>query len=138
MSGLAPYTYKATVLSVRDGDTIHADVDLGFGVVKGSENNVPGLPLRLAGCNARELNEEGGPEARERLRELLSEGTVVTLRTVRPDKFGGRYDAQIELPDGSDLVGRLIEEGWVAAWNGEGPRPIPAYPPVPVDAQGEV
>lgn len=125
-----PYTYKATVRSVHDGDTIHADISLGFGLSKGSEDSMPGVLLRLAGCNARELSEDGGPEARERLKELLPVGTQVVLRTIKPDKFGGRYDAQIELPDGRDLVAVLIAEGWVAAWNGEGTRPVPAYPPV--------
>lgn len=123
-----PYTYKATIRSVIDGDSIHASIDLGMGVWHGSENSVPGVLLRLAGLNARELSEEGGVEAREHLRELLPEGTEVTLRTVRSDKFGGRYDALVELPDGSGLSERLVAEGWAAAWDGEGERPVPEWP----------
>lgn len=124
-----PYTYVATIRSVYDGDTIHADIDLGFGITKGNdESHVPGALLRLRGCNARELHEEGGKEAREALRGILAAGTVVTLRTVKPDKFGGRYDAVVELPDGEDLVERLIAEQWVAAWDGEGERPVPPWP----------
>jgi endonuclease YncB( thermonuclease family) len=123
-----PYTYKATVCSAHDGDSIHVDIDLGFGLTLGSDNSVPGAMLRLAGCNARELEEEGGIEAREHLVTLLPAGTVVTLRTVKPDKFGGRYDAVVELPDGRDLATVLIEEGWVAAWSGEGERPVPPWP----------
>jgi endonuclease YncB( thermonuclease family) len=122
------YTYKATVRSVHDGDTIHADIDLGFGLTKGSDNSVPGVLLRLSGCNARELGEEGGREVRDRLLELLPTGMEVTLRTVRPDKYGGRFDAVVELPDGRDLVSVLIDEGWVAPWDGEGERPVPVWP----------
>lgn len=123
-----PYTYKATIRSVHDGDSIHADVDVGFGLTVGSQNSVPGVMLRLHGCNALELSEPGGSEARDHLVELLPTGTEVTLRTVRPDKYGDRYDAVVELPDGRDLVTVLVEEGWVAAWDGEGERPVPAWP----------
>jgi endonuclease YncB( thermonuclease family) len=123
-----PYTYNAVICSVYDGDTIHANIDLGFGIQQGTENSVPGALLRLRGCNARELSEEGGHEAGEHLREILPAGTTVVLRTVKPDKFGGRYDAIVELPAGEDLVTRLISENWVAAWDGVGPRPIPPWP----------
>lgn len=125
---MQPYVYNAVIQSVHDGDSIHASVSLGFGIWHGSEDSVPGVMLRIAGLNARELSEEGGEEARDHLAELLPAGTAVTLRTVKPDKFGGRYDADVELPDGSDLGDRLIAEGWAAAWDGTGERPVPAWP----------
>jgi endonuclease YncB( thermonuclease family) len=124
----ALYTYKAEISAIHDGDTVHAVIDLGFGITKGSESSVPGALLRLDGCNARELEEPGGIEAREHLKFLMSVGTQVVLRTIKPDKYGGRYDATIELPDGRDLVTTLIEEGWVAAWNAEGKKPITPWP----------
>jgi endonuclease YncB( thermonuclease family) len=114
------YRYAATVLSVHDGDTFTADVDVGFSVRIRT-------PLRLRGCNAIELGQPGGQQARDHLASLLV-GQVVTVSTVRPDKFGGRYDAAVSLPDGTDLVARLVAEGWAAAWNGRGPRPVPPWP----------
>jgi endonuclease YncB( thermonuclease family) len=119
-----PYRWPAVVTAVHDGDTITADVNLrGFGVW------VRGQVFRLAGCNARELAEPGGLEARDHLRELLNFGeNSVTLTSIRPDKFGGRYDCAITLPDGSDLVAELIADGWAAAWDGRGIKPVPSWP----------
>ena len=117
------YTYNAMVVAVHDGDTITASIDLGFHVMLFQQQ------VRLLGCNARELSEPGGLEARDNLRALLpSAPATVTIRTVRPDKFGGRYDAQITLPDGTDLVSKLIADGWAAPWDGTGSKPVPPWP----------
>lgn len=116
------YVYSAVVVRVVDGDTARADVDLGFGVWLRNRS------FRLLGCNARELPAPGGKEARDHLAALLLPGTAITLRSVRADKYGDRYDAQIILPDGTDLVEQLVRDGWVARWNGRGEPPVPAWP----------
>lgn len=119
------YTYNARVVTVHDGDTLTLDVDLGFftHVV---------VPFRILGMNARELSEPGGPEARDHLIELLPVGTSVTITSVKPDKFGGRYDAVISWHnDGGgdvDVAGLLIVNQWAAAWNGLGVKPVPPWP----------
>lgn len=127
MTAVGPaYRYEATVVRVVDGDTLILDVDLGFHVW------LRGQSFRLLGCNARELHEPGGPEARDNLRDLLSTLLMpVTLRSVRVDKFGGRFDAAITLKGGADLVTALIADGWVAAWDGTGERPVPSWPRQP-------
>lgn len=112
----------AQVVRVVDGDTVILDVDLGFGVTKRAQS------FRLRGCNARERSTVGGREATENLRSLLPVGSCVTLTSIRPDKFGDRYDARITLPDGRDLAQLLIESGWAAPWDGTGERPLPAWP----------
>lgn len=122
MTAWPAYTYAATVVRVIDGDTAVLDIDLGLSVW------ARGQHIRLAGCNARELSMPGGPEARDHLAGLLPAGTQVTVSTVKPDKFGGRYDAQVTLPDGRDLVALLIVEGWCAPWDGTGPAPVPPWP----------
>jgi endonuclease YncB( thermonuclease family) len=114
------YEYAATVIAVHDGDTCTADIDAGFYVHVIT-------PIRLLGCNAIELAQAGGVEARDNLAALLL-GQHVTLRTVKPDKFGGRYDAAVTLPDGRDLVAVLIAAGWAVAWNGRGKAPVPVWP----------
>jgi micrococcal nuclease len=114
----------ARVVRVVDGDTVILDVDLGFGTW------LHGQSFRLRGCNAREHSMLGGSEAAAHLRTLLPVGSCVTLTSIRPDKYGGRYDAGITLQDGSDLVQLLIAHGWVAPWNGKGERPLPAWPRV--------
>lgn len=125
------YVYNATVRSVYDGDTFRADLDMGLGVVfRGEDGN--GIQLRLRGCNAIELHDLGGKEAQQNLASLLPIGSTVTLRTVKSDKYGGRYDAQITLADGRDLVSLLIQQGYAVPYTGQGPKLVPIFPPVPL------
>jgi micrococcal nuclease len=119
---LEPYVYRATVVSVHDGDTIKVDLDQGL------DEWHRNLNVRLNGCNAIELSQPGGHQARDNLAALLPAGTAVTVRSVSWDKFGGRVDADIELADGSDLVAGLIAAQWAAAWDGTGVRPVPPWP----------
>lgn len=117
-----PYVYNAVVHRVIDGDTVVLNVDLGFGTW------VMAQSVRLLGVNAREQSSAGGREAAQHMSELLPHGTPVLVRTVRPDKFGGRYDAAIQLADGRDLATVLIASGYAAAWNGTGRKPVPSWP----------
>lgn len=122
MSALAPYCYRAVVDRVIDGDTLTATIDLGFGVWIHEQS------LRLLGINAREKSDQGGQEALRNLATLLPVGTQITLQSVKPDKFGGRYDAYVQLADGSDLSRRLIQTQWAASWDGRGPKVVPPWP----------
>lgn len=117
----------AVVAHVHDGDTLDVYLDLATKPLIGIDLWAD-VPIRLAGCNARELAQPGGPEARDNLAALLPPGTQITVTVVHGDKYGSRRDAHIQLPDGSDLVQRLVAEGWVAAWDGIGGRPVPAWP----------
>lgn len=116
----ALYVFAATVMQVHDGDTLTVDLDLGFSVRTVQH-------LRLLGCNAIELGQPGGHEAKANLEQLVL-GRTVVVRTVKPDKFGGRYDAAVTLPDGRDLVPLLIADDWAVAWDGTGPKPVPPWP----------
>jgi micrococcal nuclease len=115
------YRYAATVVNVHDGDTVRADVDLGFGIWKRAAS------FRLLGLNAIELGDPGGREARDNLTALVL-GRTLTLTSVKPDKYGDRYDSLLALPDGADVAALLINAGWAAPWNGTGPRPLPLWP----------
>lgn len=117
-----PYLYQAAVARVVDGDTVNLNVDLGFGVWLREQT------FRVAGCNARELAEPGGTAARDYLGLLLRPGTLVLLHSIKVDKWGGRYDALIELPGIGDLTEYLIQWGWVARWDGRGEKPVPPWP----------
>lgn len=123
---MAPaYTYRATVVRVIDGDTAILDVDLGFyATVR--------MSCRLEGINCREHDQPGGKEAAAYTAGLLPIGTEVVVTSVAPDKFAGRFDGRIELPDGRDVAEALIRSGFAAQWNGQGPRPVPPWPiPLP-------
>lgn len=115
------YTYNAVCVSVHDGDTVTLNVDLGFDTWHiGS--------FRLLGCNARELAEPGGVEARVNLDTMLM-GLDLTVDTVKSDKFGPRYDAYLYL-GGVSVVDTLIATGWAITWNGKGVKPVPPWPRV--------
>lgn len=116
------FQYPARVVRVIDGDTVILDVDLGFGVWFRNQS------FRLLGINAREKASLGGVEARDNLVALLPIGSALTATSVKNDKYGGRYDAVLTMPDGRDLAATLIQEGWAVAWTGAGTRPIPAWP----------
>ena len=100
------YEYRAAIIRVVDGDSLHAEVDLGFDVRMR-------MKLRLAGVNAPEMNTLEGKTARGYLIELF--GTLpaaVTLRTEkdRQEKYG-RYLAWIHLPDGRSVNELLLATG---------------------------
>lgn len=116
------YTYAGRVTAVHDGDTLTVDVDLGFFVHHITD-------VRLLGMNAIELAAPGGVESRDHLATLVLDQPVF-LRTVKPDKFGGRWDCQVTLPGDTDLATLLIAQGWAAPWDGKGPKPVPVWPRV--------
>lgn len=105
MTTLAPaYVYAATVLRIIDGDTLAVDIDLGVSVHFRTS-------IRLLGIDAPERFTETGPAATAYLTELAPAGTPVVLRTVKVDKYGGRYDAVVIRPDGLDLSLAMLAAG---------------------------
>jgi len=115
------YTYKAHVTAVYDGDTITADIDLGFHVSVRHEK------LRLYGIDAPELRaRKGHPlaqgerakaiEARDALRQLIRDKDV-SLCTIK-DKQGkyGRYLAQITTLEGLDVNAWLVKQGFATPY----------------------
>lgn len=119
------YDYRASVARVVDGDNVVLNVDLGFSTWKKAS-------FRLAGLNARELSEVGGPEAKVNLERMLPEGMLVILKSLKPDKYADRYDAIILVPDDSTSVNALLISGqWAAPWNGRGVKPVPPWPRIP-------
>ena len=86
------YQYRAIITDVYDGDTVTADIDLGFDIWRRNER------LRLYGIDAPEVRGKERPEgllARDALRERLV-GKEVTICTIK-DKTGkyGRYLVRI-------------------------------------------
>ncbi|NBB74469.1 MAG: nuclease [Bacteroidetes bacterium] len=103
------YQYRAHVVSVYDGDTLRADVDLGFFTWIRNEQ------FRLARLDAPEIRgaeRDDGLVARDRLRELVLDRDVV-IETEKKGKYG-RYIAEVFLEDDSTLVNVndvLLDEG---------------------------
>ena len=112
------YVYAAKVVSVHDGDTMTLDIDLGFYV------RVQ-MPCRVLGINAAELGTSGGLVARDTLRALCPEGSDITVKSVKPDKYGWRFDGIPVLPDGRTVADCLVAAGVAVPWDGKGPKPVP-------------
>lgn len=100
------FEYRAKIISVYDGDTCRADVDLGFGVVLKNQS------LRVYGIDAPEVGTEAGNNAREFARKLMPVSIAVRIHTFKDAKEKyGRYLAQITLPDGVDFAAAMIAAG---------------------------
>jgi len=107
------FFYRAVIRSVYDGDTCHADIDLGLSIWMHNEK------LRLARINAPELRgaeHTAGLASRDYLRTLI-DGKEVILETIK-DRKGkyGRYLAEIWLKQKDDsylnVNDRLVEKGF--------------------------
>jgi micrococcal nuclease len=113
------YEYRAVIRSVHDGDSLRADIDLGFGIWTRNQ------ALRLYGLDAPELGTDAGRAARDWLRLLLPLGTEVTIRTEkdRGDKYG-RWLATVNHPMVPVSVNdAAVVTGHAKPWDGQGARP---------------
>ena len=100
------YTYKAVISSVYDGDTVTADIDLGF------HTWLRGEKLRLSRINTPEVRGIERPQgliSRDWLRERIN-GKQIIIKTSK-DKKGkyGRYLVEIFLDD-VNINDELVEK----------------------------
>jgi len=100
------YEYRAKILEVYDGDTVTAEIDLGF-KIKFVEK------IRLYGINTPEVRgkeREDGLVSRDALRDRIL-GEYVTIKTQR-DKKGkyGRYIGEIFIGE-ENINDWLVTEG---------------------------
>ena len=108
------YAYRAQITAVYDGDSVTADVDLGFNTWRRDEK------LRLFGIDAPEVRGKARPaglRARDALRKRI-EGREVIVCTIK-DRTGkyGRYLAQIWL--GAENINLwLIRQGHAVEYDG--------------------
>lgn len=111
------YAMPATVDYVFDGDTFSA-------VAHVDKNTDANVRVRLINVDTPEMHGKCEKEtqranaARERLMQLAPRGTVVELKNIKDDKYIGRIDANVILPDGRDVGNVLIREKHGRAYNG--------------------
>jgi endonuclease YncB( thermonuclease family) len=120
----APLYENGTVEGWRDGDTAYVWVDRGRGEYAYRK-------VRLRGAALRELDEPGGPEAREHLAQLVPTGTPVVLVDLDDDKYGGRVLATVVVDLGGgpeDLAEVLVRDRWAMPWDGRGKQPRIPWP----------
>jgi len=102
------YTYNAKIIDVYDGDTVTAEIDLGFKISFK-------IKIRLEGINTPEIKGEtkhDGLIAKERVVELVL-GKEVIIKTYKhgTEKYG-RYLADIFHKDEARSINQiLLDEG---------------------------
>lgn len=102
--------YKADLTAV-DGDTLDAEIDLGFDIIHR-------VRLRLFGVNAPEKSTEAGKLAKEFVERTLAEAQAVYIQTMKQsEKNGsakkekyGRYLVRV-IVDEKDLASLIISAG---------------------------
>jgi endonuclease YncB( thermonuclease family) len=105
------YAYPAEIVTVYDGDTVHANIIVGLGVALTGQN-LEGERCRLAGINAPELHSVGGPDAQAALAALIPPGTIVTVETPRDKRDNyGRPLITIIRSDGVNVNDAMIAAG---------------------------
>jgi len=106
--------YPARVVSIHDGDTITFDIDLGFGLILNGQgfNGEPRVSCRVYGINAPELSTQAGKASLSFAETLLKPGEVCQVTSHGWDKYGGRFDGTITLPDGRDYATVMLSGGF--------------------------
>lgn len=118
METLIPFTYKASVVRVIDGDTLVLDIDVGFGFL---HKNVT---CRVLGINTPEMKgaeKELGKQVKQEVEKILPIGSLVTIQSVKLDHFG--RSLIVLQGEFGDLAEYLIEKGLAVKWDGTGARP---------------
>ena len=122
MSELKVNHYDVVLLRSVDGDTVDVDIDLGFGVWLRNER------VRIMGIDtpesrtSNEVEKLFGKAAKNRLKELLSEGGVlVTTEEKNGEDMRGKFGrilGDFKLPDGRMVTDVMISEGHCVAYFG--------------------
>src|SRR5215831_2154789 len=96
--------YRGVVDLVHDGDTANIKLDVGFDLTVYAR-------VRVYGINAPELSTDAGKAARDFAQGLLPVGSAVQVTSHGWDKYGGRIDGEITLPDGSSFAQKMLDAG---------------------------
>lgn len=108
------YEYKAIITKVYDGDTLTAEIDLGFKMWAKK------VKLRLVGVDTPEIRTKDPVEkelaikARDRVRELCL-GKEVIVKTHGKGKYG-RWLASVYVDGDLDIGRFLISEGYAQSY----------------------
>lgn len=107
-----------------DGDTVALMVDLGW---KHWAEMACRLLLEPAvGIDTPERGHAGYQAATGAARLLLpAQAVVVTESLKMVDKYGGRFDGRLWLPDGREFAQVMIDLGHALPWREGDPKPFP-------------
>ena len=120
--GVSANAVPATTDYIFDGDTFSAQVSLA------SDVKIT-VRVRLINIDTPEMNGKCVAEkvmaqsAKDLLATLLPRGTVVDLQNIKDDKYLGRINANVILPDGRDVGEVLIDSGLARRYSGGKRKP---------------
>lgn len=121
LKGNKMYTYKAKLVRVIDGDTIDAEIDLGFNVLIRQRIRLYGIDTPEA--RTRDLVEkEKGLAAKQRLTEILPKEFVVETVLNKRGKYGRILGIlHVEDTDGNktNVNDQLVNEGHAVKYFGK-------------------
>ena len=120
MKNLNPYCYNISNVRVIDGDTIEADVDLGFGVALKKQNirlwGIDCPPIRTLDDEVKKL----GYKSKEALEQYASLDAVssgdITIESHGKGKYG-RILATV-FSSGKDICARMLKYGHAVPYEG--------------------
>jgi len=105
------YTYNAIIKRIIDGDTIEAELDLGFKLKFTSKFRIKDLDTPEVYRPKSEAEKLHGKKASEFAKELLLNKQVTIITEPVPGIYG-RYLASIVLPNGNWFADVMIENGF--------------------------
>ena len=111
------YTYKAKLDRVIDGDTIDANIDLGFDITIHKRIRLTGIDTPES--RTRDLEEKArGLASKARLVELLGDGDFI-LESREVGKFGRVLGTIYTIAEESiNINDTLVEEGYAVEYHG--------------------
>ena len=118
------YTYKISPLKIVDGDTIDAEIDLGFDIKV--KKRVRFMGINAPESRTRDLEEKAkGLAAKDRVKQLLDGCGNITLKSHGVGKFGRCLgEIMLDIVDGQEkltlvsLNELLINEGHATEYHG--------------------
>tara|TARA_R100001463_G_scaffold16456_4_gene42685 strand:- start:10013 stop:10381 length:369 start_codon:yes stop_codon:yes gene_type:complete len=118
------YTYKISLLKVVDGDTIDAEIDLGFDIKV--KKRVRFMGINAPESRTRDLEEKAkGLAAKDRVKQLLEGCDNIQLHSHGVGKFGRCLgEIMLDVVDGQErltlesLNKILINEGHATEYHG--------------------
>jgi|TARA_R100001443_G_scaffold9108_1_gene18678 micrococcal nuclease len=118
------YNYKISLLRVVDGDTIDAEIDLGFDIKV--KKRIRFLGINTPESRTKDLEEKAkGLAAKDRVKQLLEGCKNITLNSHGVGKFGRCLgEIQLDMVDGQEkltlvnLNELLINEGHAVEYHG--------------------
>ena len=111
------YSYRADIVRLIDGDTVQADIDLGFNVSIR-------LKLRLYGIDTPEVRGEErlfGLESKAALEAMIERYAPITVQTLKDitGKYGRYLAILLGVDEGGVVVNlndQLVKGGWAKSY----------------------